>query len=187
MFVLICSTLYPICVDDLRERPYTFIVAGPDHFSIKPLDTQAFPDAVSVIGAYLDVWPYARPLGHGLVTYWQSLASFQPEHFWVAYRDRIAQACLHGEVVAAQGLMHIHLLALRPGAMEMAIALLIDSQDQMPVVLGLMYLRGRAGTTGGRMGVLMGGALIGTIPMLILYFMGQKYFVQGIARTGLKG
>ena len=63
----------------------------------------------------------------------------------------------------------------------------LDSQNQMPVVLGLMYLRGRAGTTGGRMGVLMGGALIGTIPMLILYFMGQKYFVQGIARTGLKG
>ena len=129
MFVLICSTLYPICVDDLWERLYTFIVAGPDHFSIKPLDTQAFPDAVSVINAYLDVWPYARPLGHGLVTYWQSLASFQPEHFWVAYRDGIAQACLHGEVVAAQGLMHIHLLALRPGAMEMAIALLVKAEE----------------------------------------------------------
>ena len=63
----------------------------------------------------------------------------------------------------------------------------LNSQDQMPVSLGLMYLRGRAGTTGGRMGVLMGGALIGTLPMLLLYFAGQKYFVQGLARTGIKG
>lgn len=63
----------------------------------------------------------------------------------------------------------------------------LNSQDQMPVSLGLMYLRGRAGTTGGRMGVLMGGALIGTLPMLLLYFAAQKYFVQGLARTGLKG
>ena len=34
---------------------------------------------------------------------------------------------------------------------------------------------------------LVGGALIGTLPMLLLYFVGQKYFVQGLARTGLKG
>jgi multiple sugar transport system permease protein len=63
----------------------------------------------------------------------------------------------------------------------------LNSQDQMTVTLGLTYLRGRAGTGGGRWGVIMAGSLLGIIPMLVLYSIGQKYFVQGLARTGLKG
>jgi ABC-type glycerol-3-phosphate transport system permease component len=63
----------------------------------------------------------------------------------------------------------------------------LNSQDQMTVTLGLTYLRGRAGTGGGRWGIIMAGSLLGIIPMLVLYAMGQKYFVQGLARAGLKG
>jgi ABC-type glycerol-3-phosphate transport system permease component len=63
----------------------------------------------------------------------------------------------------------------------------LNSQDQMTVTLGLTYLRGRAGTGGGRWGIIMAGSLLGVIPMLVLYAMGQKYFVQGLARAGLKG
>jgi ABC-type maltose transport system permease subunit len=33
----------------------------------------------------------------------------------------------------------------------------------------------------------MAGSLLGVAPMLLLYSFGQKYFVQGLARTGLKG
>jgi ABC-type glycerol-3-phosphate transport system permease component len=63
----------------------------------------------------------------------------------------------------------------------------LNSQDQMTVTLGLTYLRGRAGTGGGRWGIIMAGSLLGIIPMLVLYAMGQKYFIQGLARAGLKG
>jgi multiple sugar transport system permease protein len=63
----------------------------------------------------------------------------------------------------------------------------LNSQDQMTVTLGLTYLRGRAGTGGGNWGIIMAGSLLGIIPMLVLYMIGQKYFVQGLARTGLKG
>jgi multiple sugar transport system permease protein len=63
----------------------------------------------------------------------------------------------------------------------------LNSQDQMTVTLGLTYLKGRAGTGGGRWGVIMAGSLLGIVPMLALYMMGQKYFVQGLARAGLKG
>lgn len=63
----------------------------------------------------------------------------------------------------------------------------LNSQDQMTVTLGLTYLRGRAGTGGGRWGIIMAGSLLGIIPMLVLYSFGQKYFVQGLARAGLKG
>jgi multiple sugar transport system permease protein len=57
----------------------------------------------------------------------------------------------------------------------------------MTVALGLTYLRGRAGTGVEKMGVIMAGSMLGVIPMLILYTFGQRYFIQGLARTGLKG
>jgi multiple sugar transport system permease protein len=63
----------------------------------------------------------------------------------------------------------------------------LTTDTKMTVTLGLTLLIGRAGTTAGRWGVIMGGALLGVVPMLILYFIGQKYFVQGLARTGMKG
>jgi ABC-type glycerol-3-phosphate transport system permease component len=63
----------------------------------------------------------------------------------------------------------------------------LNTQKNMTVTLGLTLLQGKYGTTAGHFGSIMGGALLGVIPMLILYFFGQKYFVQGLARTGLKG
>lgn len=63
----------------------------------------------------------------------------------------------------------------------------LSSQEKMTVSLGLTYLRGRAGTGVERVGVIMAGSMLGVVPMLVLYSFGQKYFVQGLAKTGLKG
>ncbi len=63
----------------------------------------------------------------------------------------------------------------------------LNTQSKMTLTLGLNFLRGRAGSGGAYWGVMMAGALLGVVPMLVLYFIGQKYFVQGLARTGLKG
>jgi multiple sugar transport system permease protein len=58
----------------------------------------------------------------------------------------------------------------------------------MTVTLGLAYLRGRVGTTGvATIGIVMAGSLLVIVPMLLLYGFGQRYFIQGLARTGLKG
>ena len=50
-----------------------------------------------------------------------------------------------------------------------------------------LLARSRAGTGIGQVGVIMAGSMLGVVPMLILYGFGQKYFIQGLARTGLKG
>ena len=63
----------------------------------------------------------------------------------------------------------------------------LTTQAKMTVTLGLAYLRGRGGTGVSTIGVIMAGSLLIIIPMLILYGFGQKYFVQGLARSGLKG
>jgi multiple sugar transport system permease protein len=39
----------------------------------------------------------------------------------------------------------------------------------------------------GEMQLVMAGAVIVTIPMIIIFFLGQRYFVEGIATTGRKG
>ncbi len=63
----------------------------------------------------------------------------------------------------------------------------LSNQYKMTVALGLAYLRGRAGTGTGRYGIIMAGSLLGVAPTLLLYSFGQKYFIQGLARTGIKG
>ena len=34
---------------------------------------------------------------------------------------------------------------------------------------------------------MMAGAMVSLLPMIILFVLAQKYFVRGIALTGLKG
>ncbi|MCX6047660.1 MAG: carbohydrate ABC transporter permease [Chloroflexi bacterium] len=63
----------------------------------------------------------------------------------------------------------------------------LSTQEKMTVALGLAYLRGRAGTGVGTIGIIMAGSMLVSIPMLLLYGFGQRYFIQGLARTGLKG
>lgn len=33
----------------------------------------------------------------------------------------------------------------------------------------------------------MAGSLLGMLPMLTLYLVGQRYFIQGLTRTAMKG
>ena len=63
----------------------------------------------------------------------------------------------------------------------------LNTQSKMTVQIGLTYLRGRAGTGVEHVGIVMAGSLIGILPMLLLYAFGQKYFIRGLSRAGLKG
>lgn len=50
--------------------------------------------------------------------------------------------------------------------------------------LGLLFLKSEVDN---RMTLVMAGAVITIIPVLLVFLSAQKYFVQGIASTGLKG
>ena len=39
----------------------------------------------------------------------------------------------------------------------------------------------------GQWEVVLAASVIATVPMLIIFFIGQRYFVEGIATTGRKG
>ncbi|HET6453951.1 MAG TPA: hypothetical protein VFI02_06055 [Armatimonadota bacterium] len=53
-----------------------------------------------------------------------------------------------------------------------------------PLALGLQFFQGHYGVT---LHYLMAVSLIVMSPCLILFFLAQKYFISGIALTGIKG
>ncbi len=66
--------------------------------------------------------------------------------------------------------------------------LYLTDTKKMTVSLGLRVLRSAAGDTGGAIefGQIMAASVMSLIPMLILFVAAQRYFVTGIAMTGLK-
>lgn len=60
----------------------------------------------------------------------------------------------------------------------------LNSLDKFTLSLGLANFQGTNYTL---IQYLMPMALLGVLPVLLLFFLAQKYFVQGIVTTGLKG
>jgi ABC-type glycerol-3-phosphate transport system permease component len=61
---------------------------------------------------------------------------------------------------------------------------IIDEPALYTLPLGLSQFRGRVGTN---VGGLAAGSMLAVIPVLIVYFIAQRRFVEGIAMTGMKG
>lgn len=61
--------------------------------------------------------------------------------------------------------------------------IVINSEDMRTVQLGLSVFRSRYLT---QWDLLMAGSVAAVVPILIVFFFAQKYFIQGIALSGLK-
>jgi multiple sugar transport system permease protein len=60
------------------------------------------------------------------------------------------------------------------------------AQDKWTLPLGLSFLRGASGE-GLIWNQFLAGSVITTLPMAIIFFIFQRYFVEGVSYTGLKG
>lgn len=63
----------------------------------------------------------------------------------------------------------------------------LNNPELYTVQRGLSLLTGRSGTGIDRRGIIMAGSLLGMLPMLVIYLFGQRYFIQGLTRSGIKG
>lgn len=59
----------------------------------------------------------------------------------------------------------------------------LQSKDLYTLPLGILYLK----SENVNQALLMAGAVITTLPVVLVYLVAQKQFVQGIASTGMKG
>ncbi|MBC7238137.1 MAG: carbohydrate ABC transporter permease, partial [Chloroflexi bacterium] len=64
----------------------------------------------------------------------------------------------------------------------------LNQVEKFTIPLGLWFLRANVGEPGlPKDNLLMAGTVMATAPIIIIFFAAQKYFVRGIATTGLKG
>ncbi|HXF85460.1 MAG TPA: carbohydrate ABC transporter permease [Anaerolineales bacterium] len=61
--------------------------------------------------------------------------------------------------------------------------IILRSPENFTLPLGLQWFKGEYYTL---YSVVLAGSLFNTLPILILFFLFQRYFIQGIAATGLK-
>lgn len=61
----------------------------------------------------------------------------------------------------------------------------LTSPDHFTLPLGLVNLAGYMGT--GSISVVLAGVMLSLIPVLIIFLLGQRYLIEGIAMGGLKG
>jgi multiple sugar transport system permease protein len=61
----------------------------------------------------------------------------------------------------------------------------LNSWDQMTLPLGLTILRGYLGT--GNTAAVLAGVTMAIVPVLIVFLLFQRYLIEGITLTGLKG
>ncbi len=63
----------------------------------------------------------------------------------------------------------------------------LNSPDKFPLSVGLRYFQNRGNETEPMEHLLMAAAVMITMPCLMLFFVAQRYFVQGVVMSGIKG
>jgi ABC-type glycerol-3-phosphate transport system permease component len=59
----------------------------------------------------------------------------------------------------------------------------LREMKQLTLTAGLSFFQNQYG---GKWSLMMAGAMVSILPILIIFFTAQKYFIQGIAMTGIK-
>ncbi len=62
--------------------------------------------------------------------------------------------------------------------------LYLDSSSKFPLTVGLNFFNG---TYSAQTNLILAGAMFNTLPMVIIFFVFQRYFIQGAATSGLAG
>lgn len=63
----------------------------------------------------------------------------------------------------------------------------LNNPDRYTLALGLQSLKGNFQELGTQWSLLLTASVIFTIPMIIIFFLFQRYFMEGLTHTGIKG
>lgn len=165
--------------------------------------TLMLPGQVTLIPQYLlyfkagmvdTYWPLIIPslLGGGAYNI------FLYRQFFMSIPKELDEAAMIDGASSFQTFLHIMLPAVKPVSMCVGVMSLVynwndfyqpliylNSTKKFTVAIGIQFLNSSMGTT--KIGQMMAVALVMTIPVLIIFFLCQKYFVEGIKMQGIKG
>jgi multiple sugar transport system permease protein len=63
----------------------------------------------------------------------------------------------------------------------------LNNPDRYTLALGLATLKTNFQELGTSWALLLTASVIFTVPMIVIFFMFQRYFIEGIAHSGIKG
>ncbi len=125
-----------------------------------------------------------------------AFGTFLLRQFFISLPDELEDAarldgCNHFRIYSKimlplikPGLTSLAILTLRFSWNDLMWPLIVNtSADKMTLSAGLSYLQGQYSTD---YPAIMGGACLSILPLLILFAMFQKQFIEGIALTGIK-
>ncbi len=126
-----------------------------------------------------------------------AFGTFLLRQFFLTLPSELEEAARLDGANPLQIYWHIALPLVRPGLVALAILTILWSwndllwplivttdPEKMPLSAGLATLQGQYDTP---FTILMAGSLLATAPMILLFLVLQKQFIQGIAMTGTKG
>lgn len=171
------------------------------------LATMMIPESVTLIPNYLMIRGSILPLPGGtwLNTYWALTVPFIanafsifllrqffaqiPKELWDAARmdgaDHLRFLIQVVLPISKAPIMTVMLFGFTGSWNAFQWPLLVTTKDTWrPIMVGLWSFVNEAGP---QTHLLMAGAVISLLPILLMYFLTQKQFTQGIATTGLKG
>ena len=126
-----------------------------------------------------------------------AFGTFLMRQFFMAIPQELEDAaridgCSHGRIflqimlpLVKPGLVSLGVLTLRFAWNNLMWPMIVNtSPEKMTLAAGLSYLQGQYLTD---YPGIMAGALLSIIPLIIIYAIFQKQFIEGIALTGIKG
>lgn len=165
--------------------------------------TMMLPSQVTLIPQYLlyyrlhmvdTYWPLMIPsiLGGGAYNI------FLYRQFFLSLPKELSEAAMIDGANSFQTFVKIMLPSVKPVSMCVGVMSLvwnwndfynpliyINTTSKFTVSIGLQFLNSSMGTT--KIGQMMAVALVMTIPVMIIFFVCQRYFVEGIKMSGIKG
>lgn len=166
------------------------------------MGTMMLPTQVTLVPQYLlyyklgmvdTYWPMIFPawLGGG------AFNIFLYRQFFLSLPKELNEAATIDGANSWQTFFHIILPSVKPVSLAVGVMSLVynwndfytpliylNTTSKFTVSIGLQFLNSSMGTT--KIGQMMAVALVTLLPVLVIFFVCQKYFVQGIKMSGLK-
>jgi multiple sugar transport system permease protein len=172
---------------------------GRDILFLVFLGTMMIPPQVTIIPAFMVLYwlgwidTYAALIVPGLAS---AFGTFLLRQFFLTIPKELEEAAFLDGCSRMGVLFRVIIPLSKPALATLAIftfmyvfndflwALIVTNSEEMRTVqLGLAIFRDRYTTEWDK---LMAGSVMATLPVLFVFFLGQKYFIKGITLSGLK-
>lgn len=201
LFVAVCVTIGQMITCALAAYAFARLrFRGRDVLFYLFLGTMMIPVHVTMIPSFMILhelgWidTYAALIVPGLAS---AFGTFLLRQFFMTIPRELEEAAFIDGCTRFGVLWRIILPLSKPALATLAIftfmavfndfiwsLIVVNSREMYTVQLGLAIFRDRYSTDWGS---LMAGSVVATLPILVVFFFAQKYFIRGITLSGMKG